>query len=107
MKTVKIRDLATTIRCKNAKGFRLTFDIIFPDKETYEKVKKAHVISRELVAKLYNTPIENVVALVYYDAGCAIKATIVRPIPSGNIGDTDVFGMQQHAPLYDIEVPWN
>ncbi|MCL5290670.1 MAG: DUF4387 domain-containing protein, partial [Firmicutes bacterium] len=34
----------------------------------------------------------------------AIKATIVRPYPSGNLGETDVYGAQQHAPLLDLEL---
>ena len=35
----------------------------------------------------------------------AWKATLPRRIPSGAVGDTDVYGAQQHAPLLDIEVP--
>ena len=26
-----------------------------------------------------------------------------RPIPSGNLGETDVYGAQQHGPLLDLE----
>ena len=33
----------------------------------------------------------------------AIKATIVRPMPSGALGERDVYGAQQHAPLLGIE----
>ncbi|HEY0296778.1 MAG TPA: DUF4387 family protein [Bordetella sp.] len=28
-----------------------------------------------------------------------------RRIPSGAVGDTDIYGAQQHAPLLDIDVP--
>ena len=38
-------------------------------------------------------------------ADLAFKATIPRRIPSGDIGDTDIYGAQQHAPLLDVEVP--
>ena len=27
------------------------------------------------------------------------EATIVRPLPSGDLGERDVYGAQQHAPL--------
>jgi len=33
----------------------------------------------------------------------AIKATIERPIASGDLGETDVYGAQQHAPLLSLE----
>jgi len=59
-KEVSIIDLASVIRSKNAGPFELTFDIIFKDKETYEKVKKTKVITKELIAKLYHVPIEKV-----------------------------------------------
>ena len=40
-----------------------------------------------------------------YPAGCAFKATIPRAVSSGNVGDTDVYGAQQHAPLLDVDIP--
>ena len=39
-----------------------------------------------------------------YPAGRAFKATLPRLVPAGEIGDTDVYGAQQHAPLLDIEL---
>jgi len=45
-KEVSIIDLVSVIRSKNAGPFELTFDIIFKDKETYEKVKKTKVINQ-------------------------------------------------------------
>lgn len=41
MKTMKLVDLAKTIRSKNAGTDRITFDIIFRDPQNYELVKKA------------------------------------------------------------------
>jgi hypothetical protein len=40
-----------------------------------------------------------------YAPAFAFKASFDRPIPSGAVGDTDVYGAQQHAPLLDVEVP--
>ncbi len=45
------------------------------------------------------------VIFTVYDAGLAFKATLPRLIPAGDIGDTDVYGAQQHAPLLAVEVP--
>ncbi len=45
------------------------------------------------------------VLFTVYDAGYAFKATLPRRIPSGDLGDTDVYGAQQHAPLIDVMIP--
>jgi hypothetical protein len=46
-----------------------------------------------------------VVSVIEYDAAAAIKVTIPRPVISGDVDDTDVFGGQQYGPLVDLEVP--
>ncbi len=103
----KLRDLATFVRSKNAKPFRLTFDIIFSEPETYQKVKETGVITPELFCSLYRVPKESITSFLAFDPGLAIKITIKRPIVQGDPGETDVYGAQQHAPLLDIEIPWN
>ena len=49
MKTMKLVDLAKTIRSKNAGTDRITFDIIFRDPENYELVKKSGVLNLSLI----------------------------------------------------------
>lgn len=100
----RLRELAKLIRSKNAGPFLLTFDIMFEDQKSYEKVRDAGVITRESMSALYNTPPEDV-HLVNYDAAHAIKFTIPRPVFQGELEDRDVFGGQQYGPLVDIEVP--
>ena len=104
--TVNIRDLAKIIRSKNAGPYRLTLDILFNDREIYQRVKDSKMITRELIARLYRIPIEAVTDFIEFDQGMAFKATIIRPITQGSIGDTDIYGAQQHAPLLTIEIPW-
>jgi hypothetical protein len=43
-----------------------------------------------------------VLGILAYPPAKAIKVTIRRPICSGDIGETDVYGAQQHAPLLDL-----
>ena len=62
-KEVSIINLASVIRSKNAGPFEVTFDIIFKDKETYEKVKKTKVITKELIAKL-SSSLKSRIALI-------------------------------------------
>ncbi len=103
-KEVSIIDLVKVIRSKNA-GFELTFDIIFNNELTDEKVKKSKVITKEIIAKLYHIVLKKF-HFVEFDPANAIKATIVRPVDSGSIGETDVYGAQQHAPLLGIKIPY-
>ena len=48
---------------------------------------------------------DDISVLVNYDQAYAIKITMKRLIDSGTIGDTDVYGAQQHAPLMNIIIP--
>ncbi|MDP3386759.1 MAG: DUF4387 domain-containing protein [Eubacteriales bacterium] len=104
MKTVKLVDLAKTIRSKNAGTDKITFDIIFREKDNYEMVKASKAITIETMAKLYGIPIERICDFVEYDPANAIKFTIYRSRPSGSPGEGDIFGCQQYPPLLDIEI---
>ncbi|MGE5605301.1 MAG: DUF4387 domain-containing protein [Bacteroidota bacterium] len=105
MKTVKLVELAKTIRSKNAGTDRITFDIIFREKENYDLVRKSGVITKEKMAKLFGIPESRICDFVEFDPAYAIKFTINRLVPSGSFGEGDVFGCQQYPPLLDIEIP--
>lgn len=107
MATKKLVELAKTIRSKNAGVDKITFDIIFREKENYELVKRSGVLTKEKVAKLYGIDEARISDFVEFDPANAIKFTIYRQRPSGSPGESDVFGCQQYAPLLDIEVPVN
>ncbi len=104
MTTQKLHELAKTIRSKNAGVNKITFDIIFRDRENYERVKRSKALTRESMAKLYRIEPQRISDFVEYDPGYAIKFTIYRLRPSGSAGDGDIFGAQQYAPLLDVEV---
>jgi hypothetical protein len=64
-------------------------------------------INRELIAGLYHVADADILELVTFDPAAAIKITMRRPRAAGGIGETDVYGAQQHAPLLRqvIELP--
>lgn len=99
-----IREIAKVCKSKNAGPFELTIDVVFDDAETFRKVFETGVISAALFARLYDVS-ENEVLLTPYPAANAFKATIPRLVASGDVGDTDVYGAQQHAPLLEVELP--
>jgi len=105
MKTIKLVDLAKTIRSKNAGTDKITFDIIFREKENYDLVKKSGAITKTTVAKLYGIPEGQISDFIEFDPAYAIKFTIYREQYSGSPGDGDIFGCQQYPPLLEVEVP--
>ena len=105
MKKIKITDLAEVIRSKNSGPFELTLDLVFKDRGSFELARRSGIFTKELFAGLYNIKLQDVLGVVEYEQANAIKATIVRPVVSGDPGDTDIYGAQQHAPLLDLEVP--
>lgn len=104
IKIKKLSELATTIRSKNAGVNQITFDIIFSDKEIYNKVKKSKALTKEKVAKLYGIKESRISDFVEFDVANAIKFTIYRLIPGGSPGDWDILGCQHYGPLLDIEI---
>lgn len=102
MKT-KLLDITHVIRSKNAGPYELTFDLMFKDEASYQKVRDAGAINEALVCGLYKIPPEDIIGIVNFDPANAIKITICRPLCSGDLGETDVYGAQQHAPLLDLE----
>ena len=100
----KLAELARLIRSKNAGPFELTFDIMFEDAATYERVKRSGALTREAIASRYNLPAEKV-KFFYCDNALAVKASIPRPAVQGDLYDADGHGGQQYAPLMDIEIP--
>ncbi len=105
MASVKLVDLAKTIRSKNAGVDKITFDIIFEDAQKYERVKRSGAVTREKMAQLYGIDADRICDFVFFDPACAVKFTVYRSIPSGSPGDTDILGCQQYAPLMDVEIP--
>jgi hypothetical protein len=101
---MKLSELTSLIRSKNAGPFNLTFDIMFDDKANYERVKRSGVLNAALIAKLYGCS-PNAVRFFICDNALAFKATMPRPIIQADLGDTDLHAGQQFAPLIDIEIP--
>lgn len=100
----KLKDIAKACKSKNAGPFEITLDIMFDDAQLYERVRATGVINAALIARLYGVP-ESSVLFTPYPPAYAWKATLPRRIPSGAVGDSDIYGAQQHAPLLDIDVP--
>lgn len=98
-----LRDKVNSVRSKNAGPFTVTFDLFFPDEATFVEVCKSKVLTREVVARLYDLD-PSQVKIFEFAPALAIKISVPRLLPGGAPGDTDVAGGQQFAPLLDIPV---
>jgi len=99
---VRLVDITRVIRSKNAGPGELTLDIVFESKTWFERVVAAAIIDRELIARLYRQDADDVLSVIEFAPAFAIKATLRRPLASGAVGDTDIYGAQQHVPLLGL-----
>lgn len=99
-----IRDIAQICKSKNAGPFMVTIDVLFEDHALYHRVKAAGVLGPDLIGRLYGVDPAQVL-FTPYDTAAAFKMTFPRAVSAGDIGDTDVYGAQQHAPLLDVDIP--
>jgi hypothetical protein len=104
-RTAPLTSLAKTIRSKNAGVDKVTFDVIFQDKKSYDLVRLSRALSREAICRIYGVPDSRISDHVEFEPGLAIKFTLYRKMPSGSVGDPDIFGSQQYGPLLTVEVP--
>ena len=104
--TCYLGDVASILRSKIAGPYQVTFDVMFPDEATYDKVKQSGRLSGAAIAKLYNIQESDVIAALWWEPARAFKATIPRFRASAGFDETDTHGSQQHAPLLYLSLPW-
>jgi len=101
---MRLYDLATTIRSKNAGPFRLTIDVVLEDVDAFERVFAANGMQAAQIAALYGVPADEV-RVIPFERILTIKVAMPRPgASSGAPADRDVYGCSQHFPLADIDV---
>jgi hypothetical protein len=102
-------EAAKVIRSKNAGPYEITFDIIFHSKEIYSLIKNSGLLQPELIAKLYNIPVDSIVYCGFFDQALAFKATIPRTrngklVASGSFMEDDIHGSQKYLPLMNLKL---
>src|SRR5262249_31040882 len=94
---MQLQDLAQVVRSKNAGPRRITLDVIFHSDADYQRVTQSKALIAEKIAPLYGAAVD-AVTVINYPLGRAIKIVVPRQIMSGDPGDRDVYGAQQHTP---------
>lgn len=97
---MRLIDADAIIRSKDAGPFRFTLDVIFRNREQFEQMRCSGVWTRETLSRLCSIDPDTIQACLVYEPALAFKCTYQRPISSGAFGDNDIYGSQQHVPLY-------
>lgn len=97
----KLIDYTKILRSKNAGPLYITFDLIFHNKEDMDYISQR--LTKELIGQAYGVPVEKI-DIIVYDVVNSIKITFPRKSISGSLGDTDIYGCQQHVPLSNIVI---
>lgn len=100
---MRLAELATAVRTKNAGPCVLTIDLLFPDLDSYGRAAGQIGALTEYAARHYGVDAETL-AVFACEPARAIKLTLPRDTVSGNFGDRDVYGAQQHRPMLEFEL---
>jgi hypothetical protein len=100
----RLRDLAHIVRSKNAGPYIFTNDIVLRSKEDFHWLLDSGLLSVENVARQYGIAESEVHSINPYEPAMCIKVNIRRRITSGDVGDSDVLGMQFHTPLAEMRI---
>ena len=100
----RLRDLAVFIRSKNAGPFVLTIDIFFASPGDCERVVSSGILAAQNIGELYRIDPATVL-VIHVPQSNALKISIPRPLAAGDVGDRDVAGGQQFAPLLNVRIP--
>jgi len=101
---MRIGDIARLVRSKNAGPFMLTVDVMFADRASFERVNASGALSRNRIATLYAVEPGKIMIFVLPDA-LTVKLSFPRDVPSGSLGDSDVYGCQYMWRLAAADAP--
>jgi hypothetical protein len=99
-----VGELARIVRSKNAGIGVITIDVVCDDRTTYDAISA--VLTRERVAAAYGVAPGAIAEIIQFEAGNALKINFARTEIAGGagLGETDLYGSAQYAPLLSVEV---
>jgi hypothetical protein len=100
----KLSEIAKTNRSKNAGVDKITFDVIFPDRATHDRVRESGVLSHAAVCQIFGIDATTNLRPRRIRTGIGDQVHDIPPDTEWQPGDADIFGSQQYRPLLDIDV---
>ncbi|MCL1951102.1 MAG: DUF4387 domain-containing protein [Turicibacter sp.] len=99
----KLSDIAHVIRSKNSGPFELTYDFMLNSSADFWNARLSGCFTPKGVSGILGIDEGDILAIVWFEPSNALKITVKRPIPSGDLGERDVYGAQQAAPFWEVE----
>ena len=101
---MRLEDIASVVRSKNAGPFITTLDVFFETDSAYELATSSDAFAPDRIAKLYQLEPSNLLGIYFLKDARGIKISFVKPgYASGDPGYVDVYSCQQHVPLLGLE----
>ena len=101
---MRLHELATVVRSKNAGPFLVTIDLFFPDQASFDTVQRSGVLDVQSIAALYGLPVDDVVGSFWEPRALGAKVTIRKRPSVNDLFCGDLFGSHQHIPLAYAEI---
>lgn len=101
---MKLHELASVVRSKNAGPFLVTVDIFFADQDSFERVRSSGLLERESVARLYGRDPDDIVGVFWEPTALGAKVTMRKRPSVNDLFCSDLFGSHQHVPIAYAEV---
>jgi Domain of unknown function (DUF4387) len=98
---LKVRDVCSHIRSKNAGPFWITVDFFFDAEENYRRYRNSPSLNDDLFARLYGAD-TRFFKRVAVDSLKIIKISYARPHAQGWLHERDMHSGQQFVPLLDV-----
>jgi len=99
---MKLSELVTDVRSKNAGPFWVTIDVFCGNKSAYERLN--NLLSTAYVASIYRQP-ENVMKRFELPELHVLKFSFPRPVVQGSRFDRDMHGAQYSVLLAELDLP--
>jgi hypothetical protein len=101
---VKLHELASVVRSKNAGPFLVTVDIFFADRDAFDIVRASGLLEPESVASLYGRELADVLGVFWEPDALGAKVTIRKRPSVNDLFCDDLFGSHQHVPIAYAEI---
>ena len=100
---VKVRDVCSHVRSKNAGPYWVTFDLFFDGPDMFRRYHDNPALSPDLFARLYGTDPASVKRIAV-DSLNMVKISYARATPQGGVEERDMHSGQQYVRLLNVEL---
>src|SRR5699024_8621239 len=97
----QLKEVAKSIRSKNAGPFWMTIDVFSDKKSSYERLKKSNNLTKEVIGKLYGIEPKEI-KIFYVDSLYSIKISFPKVPPQGYKYEKDMHSGQQFVRMLSL-----